>query len=93
MNEPFDELFARSRVVNLGNEQIRILGLEDQLALSCIHLLKHGAWRPLWLCDVGLIIETLPAYFDWELCLRKHHTGRLGSLRHWTCRAFAKRRH
>ena len=70
-----DELFARSRVVNLGDEQIRILGLEDQLALSCIHLLKHGAWRPLWLCDVGLIIETLPADFDWEICL-SHNTTR-----------------
>ena len=47
-----DQLFARSRTVSLGKEQIRILGPEDQLALSCIHLLKHGAWRPPWLCDV-----------------------------------------
>src|SRR6266850_1787629 len=35
-----DELFARSRTVNLGKEQIRLLSLEDQLALSSIHLLK-----------------------------------------------------
>ena len=64
-----DELEARCQVIPLGNEEIRILGLEDQLALSSIHLLKHGAWRPLWLCDVGVIIENLPEKFDWQLCL------------------------
>lgn len=69
-----DELFARSRTVSLGEEQIRILGLEDQLALSCIHLLKHGAWRPLWLCDVGVAIESLPATFDWGVCLGSNST-------------------
>jgi hypothetical protein len=65
----FEELLSRSRTVNLGEEQIRILGQEDQLALSCIHLLKHGAWRPLWLCDVGVIVESLPAKFAWDICL------------------------
>jgi hypothetical protein len=76
-----DDLFARSRTISLGEEQIRILGPEDQLALSCIHLLKHGAWRPLWLCDVGVAIESLPATFDWDLCL-----GRNNTRAHWiTC--------
>ena len=69
-----DDLFARARTVNLGEDQIPILGNEDQLALSCIHLLKHGAWRPLWLCDVGVAIESLPATFDWDLCLGSNHT-------------------
>jgi hypothetical protein len=69
-----EDVFARARTVNLGNEQIRILGVEDQLALSCIHLLKHGAWRPLWLCDVGVMIESLPATFNWEICLGSNHT-------------------
>lgn len=69
-----DELFERSRTVSLGKEQIRILGSEDQLALSCIHLLKHGAWRPLWLCDVGVAIESLPATFEWDLCLGRNYT-------------------
>jgi hypothetical protein len=67
-----DELFARSSMVTLGNEEIRILSLEDQLALSCIHLLKHGAWRPLWLCDVGVAIESLPETFDWNVCLGRN---------------------
>ncbi|MEP6569145.1 MAG: nucleotidyltransferase family protein [Acidobacteriota bacterium] len=69
-----DEIFARSRIVSLGTEQVRILGAEDQLALSCIHLLKHGAWRPLWLCDVGVAIESLPATFDWAVCLGQNRT-------------------
>jgi hypothetical protein len=69
-----DQLFARSRSVSLGEEQIRMLGSEDQLALSCIHLLKHGAWRPLWLCDVGVAIESLSATFDWDLCLGSSQT-------------------
>jgi hypothetical protein len=64
-----DELFARSRLVKLVDEQIRILSAEDHLALLCIHLLKHGAWRPLWLCDVGAAIESVPPDFNWDLCL------------------------
>lgn len=68
------ELFARSRTVSLGNEQIRVLSHEDQLALSCIHLLKHGAWRPLWLCDVGVAIETLGDTFNWDVCLGRNNT-------------------
>jgi len=65
----FTDLLNRSTTVALGAEQIRILGPEDQLALSAIHLLKHGAWRPLWLCDVGVGIESLPATFSWDVCL------------------------
>jgi hypothetical protein len=69
-----EQLFERSQIVALGQEQIRILGPEDQLALSCIHLLKHGAWRPLWLCDVGVAIETLPESFAWDVCLGTSQT-------------------
>ena len=70
----FDDLADRSRPVDLDGEPIRILGFEDQLALSSIHLLKHGAWRPLWLCDIGVAIENLPANFDWEVCLGGNRT-------------------
>lgn len=64
-----DQIFARSRFVQLGKEQIRVLGTEDHLALLSIHLLKHGAWRPLWLCDIAAAIESLPADFDWQIFL------------------------
>jgi Uncharacterised nucleotidyltransferase len=63
------ELFARSTLVTGGSEQIRVLSAEDHLALLAIHLLKHGAWRPLWLCDIGAALENLPCDFNWEVCL------------------------
>lgn len=68
-NRTVEELFSRSQVRRVGEEEIRVLGDEDHVALLCIHLLKHGAWRPLWLCDVAAAMESPSATFDWELCL------------------------
>jgi hypothetical protein len=64
-----EDLFSRSQVVSCGAEQVRILALEDHFALLAIHMLKHGAWRPLWLCDLALLLELNPNTFDWKLCL------------------------
>jgi hypothetical protein len=77
------ELTQRSRLVPLGTTQVRILGAEDQLRHLCLHLMRHGAWRPLWLCDVAAALEALPGDFDWDHCLRG-----AGWLRDWiTCTA------
>src|SRR5205823_8138049 len=65
------DVFSRSQLVPCGDEQVRVLALEDHFALLAIHLLKHGAWRPLWLCDLGLLLESMSSEFDWELCLGK----------------------
>ena len=35
-------------------------------------MLRHGAWRPLWLCDVAVALETRPGDFDWDLCLGRN---------------------
>jgi hypothetical protein len=51
---------------------VRVLSSEDHFALLSVHLLKHGAWRPLWLCDLGLLLDSLPENFDWKLCLGRH---------------------
>jgi hypothetical protein len=67
-----EELFARSDVVACGEDQVRVPGAEDHFALLAIHLLKHGAWRPTWLCDLGLLLESMPGDFDWDLCLGKN---------------------
>lgn len=40
---------------------------EDHLRILCLHLLRHGGWRPLWLCDVALALESRQANFDWEI--------------------------
>lgn len=65
-----EELFFRSQLVPCAGEQIRILAQEDHFALLAIHLLKHGAWRPLWLCDLAVLLES-SSNFDWHLCLGK----------------------
>jgi hypothetical protein len=65
----WDEVVRRSRLVRLGSNGVRILGAEDQLRHLCLHLLRHGAWRPLWLCDVAVVMESLPSDFDWDYCL------------------------
>ncbi|PYS75455.1 MAG: hypothetical protein DMF73_00575 [Acidobacteria bacterium] len=66
-----DDLVSRSQQVQCGDEQVCVLGNEDHFALVAIHLLKHGAWRPLWLCDLGLLLDAMSSDFDWELCLGK----------------------
>jgi Uncharacterised nucleotidyltransferase len=70
----WDEVFRRSRLVALNEIAVRVLGPEDQLRLLCLHLARHGIARPLWLCDIGACLESLPAAFDWDYCLwgRKH---------------------
>jgi hypothetical protein len=65
-------LFARSERAALGEIEVRVLGAEDHLRILCLHFLKHGAWRPSWLCDVAVALESRPASFDWDLCLGKN---------------------
>lgn len=65
----FDDLYDRSRLVTLGQVEVRILGPEDNLRLLCLHTLRHGAWRPLWLCDIAVATESRPADFDWDYFL------------------------
>lgn len=67
--EGMDDLCARSQLVQLGEHNVRIPSWEDHLRILCIHLLGHGVWRPLWLCDIALILENRPANFDWKVCL------------------------
>jgi hypothetical protein len=62
-------LFERSQLVPLGDQHVRILGEEDHLRVLCLHLLRSGAWRPLWLCDVALALETRASDFNWDICL------------------------
>jgi hypothetical protein len=65
----FEDLLLRSQTVPLGDVQVRVPCPEDHLRILCTHLLQHGAWRPLWLCDIGAAIESRPPDFDWERCL------------------------
>jgi hypothetical protein len=83
-----EDLYGRSCIETLGEMEVRVLGPEDHLRLLCLHLLDHGAWRPLWLCDVAAGVESLPAGFDWDYF-------RWGSARRadWTTCALALAHH
>jgi hypothetical protein len=63
------ELFTRSRLVTMSQSDVRILCAEDHLRVVCFHLMREGAWRPLWLVDVAAALESLPRDFDWNYCL------------------------
>lgn len=65
----WDEMFARSREVAAGGGRVRLMSEEDHLRFLSVHLLRHGAWRPLWLADVAAALETRARSFDWGRCL------------------------
>jgi len=69
VGRPWAEILDRCEQAELGTTGVRVLGPEDHLALLCAHLLSHGAWRPLWLCDVAMFVEALPSDFDWDYLL------------------------
>ena len=68
-DRPLAELYRRSQLVALGDVDVRVLGPEDHLRFLCLHLLRHGFWRPTWLCDVGVALDCLPEDFDWDYFL------------------------
>src|SRR5262245_19273827 len=67
-------MYQRSLLVKLGDTEVRVPCAEDHLRILSRHLLKHGAWRPLWLCDVALLVESRNDDFDWDLCLGRNRT-------------------
>lgn len=73
-----DELFSSSQLVMLDDVKVRVLRPEDSLRALCLHLLRHGAFRPLWLCDIAVAVETRTHEFDWDFCLGRNK--RVGDL-------------
>lgn len=68
-NRGWDELYSRSQLLCLRDAYVRVLSPEDHLRVLCIHFLKEGARRPIWLCDIALAVESRPHDFDWAICL------------------------
>jgi hypothetical protein len=62
-----ESLFERSAVVRIGEVPVRVPSPEDHLRILCLHLLRHGASRPLWLCDVALALESRDTNFNWDV--------------------------
>ena len=69
------ELYERSKFLSVGKARVRVLCEEDGLRLLCFHLLRHGAWRPLWLCDVAAGFESRAEGFDWERFFGRSRRG------------------
>jgi len=63
------ELYDRARPESIDSSRFRTLAPEDHLRLVALHQLHHGGWRPLWLCDIAVLVEALPSGFSWEACL------------------------
>lgn len=65
----FDEFFDRTQLINLGDTAVRIPSDEDLLRVVCLHLLRHGGWRPLQFCDVAVLLESRSPEFRWDVCI------------------------
>jgi len=66
---PEGPLLAGATEVKLpGGETLLVPRPEDHLRIVVLHFLKHGGWRPLWLCDLAALTEAAHANFDWESC-------------------------
>lgn len=58
------EIERRAISAALEGEKVRLFGFEDHLRLLCLHAARHGALRAMWLCDIALMLESLPQNFD-----------------------------
>jgi hypothetical protein len=65
----FDAVLVRAAREIVGRVEVRVLSPEDHLRLLCRHFLRHGASRPVWLCDIALLVEARAPGFDWDLVL------------------------
>ena len=65
----FEDVLTRSRVLSIGGVRARVPGSEDQLRHLCVHFMRHGAWRPMWLVDIAAALESVDGTFDWDYCL------------------------
>ena len=68
----FVDYYNRSELIKLEGTDVRVLSAEDHLRVLSMHMLREGAWRALWLCDIAAAVESLPANFDWDCCLGKN---------------------
>lgn len=64
-----DDIWARSRLVELNGCEVRVPSEEDHFRHICLHFFRHGANRPLWACDICVAIETRSDNFNWTLAL------------------------
>ena len=62
----WDDVVSRSVPVEAAGGEIRIPGEEDHVRVLSLHFLRHGGYRPAWLCDVAAAIEQRSDRFDFD---------------------------
>lgn len=63
--ESEDSLFECAMAAPARGFLVKVPAAEDHLRMLCLHMLRHGVSRPVWLCDVALLLETRKRDFDW----------------------------
>ena len=57
--------------IRVNGVEVQVPSHEDHLRIVCHHFIRHAAFRPLWLCDIALMLERRPDDFDWDRFLRR----------------------
>jgi hypothetical protein len=66
---------ARAGSIEVHDVEVRVPCPEDHVRICCLHLLRHGAWRPIWLCDLAAALESVSGAFDWPYLLEGQPSG------------------
>lgn len=70
LDRTLPEVMSRAVRVELEGLHYYEPSPQDHLRLVALHMLLHGGWRPIWVCDIFLFLQALPAEFPLEELLR-----------------------
>ena len=78
----FSDFYSCCEVAHLGPTPLKVLRREDQIRFACLHFVKHGGWRSIWLCDIAVLLESHQGTFDWARCFgtNARHARWIGSV-------------